>query len=91
MLFPKFIVYDNQILLDKVRYHKNLLPKDFSYKLIGGGGLFRINLDKKTITFYDESMDFGKFCDNIKECKLPPELDGFEIIVSDEVDSSFSW
>jgi len=76
----KFIIYGNEILLGRVSYHKELLPDKPNYRLIFGGGLFKIDHEEKTITLYGESMDFGKYCqEKLKECSFPSNLKDYSV------------
>jgi hypothetical protein len=65
VIYNKFIVYDNKILLGRVSLHKELLPKDFNIDLIDGGGYYGIDFESKTLKVYKKSYDFGRFTDNI--------------------------
>ena len=67
MKYNKFIVYDNKIIIGKVRFHKELLPDDFKYELISGGGEFEIDKEKKIFFIVEDSksFDFGKYPDSI--------------------------
>lgn len=66
MLYNKFIIYNNQIILGRVRFHKDLLPDDYDYALTKGGGQFEIDFDNKILKVFDKSFDFGKFDKDIR-------------------------
>jgi hypothetical protein len=84
MLPNKFLIYDNEILLGRVEYHKHLLPDNFDMSLIYGGGRFILNYEDRTISLYGESFDFGKFDrELVFQCNLPDKLKDFKIILLD--------
>jgi hypothetical protein len=58
MVFPKFIIEDNLIILGQVKFHREL-AKDPS--AVEGGGWFFIDSLRKEILFYGKSYDFGRF------------------------------
>lgn len=55
----KFVIYDGEIHMGKVFFHKDLLPDDYEKSKVFGGGIFEIRDD--TLIFKGESHDFGKF------------------------------
>lgn len=59
MEFPKFIIYDNEIIYGTVEYHKQLLPKNPDVSKISGGGQFKTDKNNKIITFYGSSYQYG--------------------------------
>lgn len=75
MKHNKFIVYDNKIIVGKVRFHKELLPDNHNPELINGGGLFEI--DPKQEFFFiledSKSFDFGKYPDSILNLQFEDE------------------
>lgn len=80
-MFNKFIIYDNKLLLGKVNRHKELLPKDFKYELIYGGGQFELNREEKTITLFGKSYDFGRFStDKLDNLILPFTIEGYTVL-----------
>ncbi len=70
----KFLIYDTEILIGRVGFHRDLLPPNFNMELIYGGGLFTIDNDKKTIVLYGESEQFGVFC-KTRALEFPFERD----------------
>jgi hypothetical protein len=62
MLYPKFMIYDNVIIVGKVEFHQDLLPKDFDMSKVYGGGMFDILNENKKIILYGKSEKFGRFC-----------------------------
>lgn len=57
----KFIIYNNEIRMGVVEYHKELLPKNYDKSLIKGGGRWEWNkeLFGDKIFFFGKSHDFG--------------------------------
>ena len=62
MLYPKFMIYDTEIILGKVEFHQDLLPDKFDMSKVYGGGMFTIDNENKKITLYGKSEKFGRFC-----------------------------
>jgi hypothetical protein len=62
MKLQKFLIYDNEILIGKVGFHRELLPPNFKMELIFGGGSWEINHEEKTINLNGYSQEFGGFC-----------------------------
>ena len=67
MKHNKFIVYDNKIIVGRVRFHKELLPNNHDRELINGGGLFEIDQENKFFIIIEssKSFDFGKYPETI--------------------------
>jgi hypothetical protein len=65
-VFPKFIVEGNNLIIAKCTYHKQLVTdKD----LVKGGGLWKLDRDKKEFVLFGSSDDFGyASADDIKSC-----------------------
>ena len=61
MKYPKFIIYDNKIILGKVQRHKDMLPDNADMSLLSGGGFFSIDRKNKIVILGGKSFDFGKF------------------------------
>lgn len=57
MVYPKFIIENDNLILGKVKYHKQLATDP---EKVIGGGWFRWNDDKSKIIFHGTSQDFGK-------------------------------
>ncbi len=77
----KFIIYGDDILMGRVAYHRSLLPDHIDYRLVRGGGLFRISMADKSILFYGESVDFGQFFPtDLFKHKLPRAFEGYTIL-----------
>lgn len=57
MLYPKFIIEDDRLIISKVTYHKDMVT---NVEKVRGGGWFRYNADTKTFIFHGDSHDFGK-------------------------------
>jgi hypothetical protein len=67
-LFPKFIIQGESLILGMVSYHSELVDKENSDK-VKGGGWFRWNVDKTMITFHGGSHDYGAASmEDIKSC-----------------------
>jgi len=66
MLFPKFIIEGDALIIQKAKYHKDIVT---DRKLVKGGGWFRYSQEQNRFTFYGSSEDFGaaKF-EDIKKC-----------------------
>jgi hypothetical protein len=62
MKLPKFLIYDNEILIGRVGFHRELLPLNFKMELIYGGGSWELNHDEKTVKLHGFSQEFGGFC-----------------------------
>lgn len=54
----KFIIQGNTLKLGHVDFHRELA--NLQGEPIKGGGWFHIDMDRKNIYFYNESIDFGK-------------------------------
>ena len=84
----KFVLYCDKIILGRVSYHKELIPDKPDYSQICGGGMFEIDNDKKSITLYGYSSDFGRF--NVEKARnLPFEderLQEFTRVIIPEVE-----
>lgn len=57
--YPKFIVYEDEIILGHVEFHCELLPNDCDITKVCGGGLFKIDSINKLVLLYGTSMQFG--------------------------------
>ena len=86
----KFTIYDNEVLIGVVNYHKDLLPKGYDPDKVAGGGMWDSLPEKKEITFFGQSFDFGPFDrealkrGDYKFSELwQKKLDGWEIRVLD--------
>lgn len=72
-VFPKFIIEtDNELgdclIIAKVTYHGQIVTDKNKVK---GGGWYRFSNDKKEITFYGKSEDFGRATlEDIKACVI---------------------
>lgn len=65
-VFPKFIVEGNCLIIAKCTYHKELVTDKEKVK---GGGLWKWDREKKEITLYGSSFDFGRAStEDIKTC-----------------------
>lgn len=61
-LYPKFIIIDGDLILSKVKYHKDILGSTedpIKAKDRIKGGWYRFSNKSNTFTFYGESTDFG--------------------------------
>lgn len=66
MLFPKFIIEDDKLILMKVKYHKDIAT---DVTKVIGGGQFHYNHDTNTFTFSGSSHDFGGVTEEkIRKC-----------------------
>ena len=68
MLFPKFIIEGDSLILSKVskHKHKNLVT---DVEKVKGGGIFNFDSETNTFTFSGSSYEFGKATfENISEC-----------------------
>jgi hypothetical protein len=68
MVYPKFIVEDDRLIIAKCTYHKQLAIDESKIK---GGGMWRMNLDDRIITLdgNSRSHDFGHVSfEDIKNC-----------------------
>ena len=57
MLFPKFIIEGDSLILSKVSKHRNLVTNVENVK---GGGMFMFDSETNTFTFSGDSYEFGK-------------------------------
>lgn len=65
-VFPKFIVEDNELIIGKCTYHKQLATDKTKVK---GGGMWKWDQEKKEFLLYADSADFGAANeDDIKAC-----------------------
>jgi hypothetical protein len=55
--FPKFIVEGNNLVIGKCTYHWQLATDPAKVK---GGGLWKWDREKKEITLYGKSEDYGR-------------------------------
>lgn len=87
MVYQKFIIEGDNLILAKCTYHKQL-AKDVTN--VKGGGLFR-KKDDNTFLLFGESYDFGSVnIDDLKKCiengnvysnsRLTKKLDGYKFI-----------
>ena len=65
-LFPKWILEDGDLIIMKVKYHRDIVTKDRS--TVKGGGWFGFNSETKTFRLFGDSHDFGKA--NIEDVKV---------------------
>ena len=66
MVFSKFIVEGNNLIMAKCTYHKQLATDKTKVK---GGGWFKFDADKRAFIFGGESHDFGRAkVEDIKNC-----------------------
>lgn len=67
MIFPKFIIEEDNLILSKVSYHKDLVTDKTKVK---GGGWFRYENDNNdTLIFYGESIQFScAKLEDIRKC-----------------------
>lgn len=57
MLFPKFIIEGDSLIISKVKYHKEIVTDRSQVK---GGGWFKWNSpNNEMLIFYGQSEDFG--------------------------------
>lgn len=56
-VFPKFIVEDGKLVIEKITFHKQLVVNKDNVR---GGGWFHFIPETKTILLYGSSSDFGK-------------------------------
>lgn len=64
--FPKFIIEDDNLILMKVLFHKDIVINKDKVK---GGGWFKYIPDKNMFVFSGDSHDFGKASfEDIKKC-----------------------
>lgn len=67
--FPKFIIYDDILIIRKVTFHKELLGDVYDKSKVKGGGMFKFDFESKTFTLFGESVDFGQATfDDISKC-----------------------
>jgi hypothetical protein len=65
-VFPKFIVEGNNLIIGKCTFHKQLATDP---KKVKGGGLWKWDQEKKEITLYGKSEDYGRVkTADIKRC-----------------------
>lgn len=65
-VFPKFIVEGNELIIAKCTYHRQLVSNKDKVK---GGGLWKLDQDKKEFVLYGSSDDFGyATAEDIKAC-----------------------
>ena len=84
MLPLKFIIYDDELLLGRVKFHRNLLPDDFDHRLVYGGGMFELDHENKTVNLFGRSHDFGRFIEaRLVGIKPIRGLDGYDVRVVD--------
>lgn len=67
-VFPKFIIEDDELILGKCTYHKQLAT---DIKNVKGGGWFSFKNEQNSFTFFGDSQDFGiASLEDIKKCIL---------------------
>ena len=63
-LYPKFIIFEGNLIISKVKYHKDILGNTFNLETdkhkVKGGGWFTFNNTTNTFTFSKDSQDFGR-------------------------------
>ena len=65
-VFPKFIVEDNELIIAKCTFHRQLVSNKEKVK---GGGLWKLDQEKKEFLLYGSSGDFGyATAEDIKAC-----------------------
>lgn len=65
-VYPKFVVEGNNLIIAKCTYHWQLVTDKKSVK---GGGLWKADWEKKEITLFGDSHDFGRASEeDIKAC-----------------------
>lgn len=76
----KFVIYRGELLLGRVRFHRDLLPDGYDPQDVKGGGLASLDNDKKIIEVRGKSEDFGYY-DNelIHTVRLPKQLTAYTI------------
>jgi len=86
MLFPKFIIYKDELIIGRVEFHHELVPDNIiDDSKIKGGGFFMINREEKTVMFYGVSTAFGPFCrETLRECELPEKLSGYTKLIKED-------
>lgn len=57
-MYNKFIIEDDCLVFDVVKYHKQLANDITKVK---GGGWFKFDKENNHFTFFGKSEDFGKF------------------------------
>ena len=64
--YPKYIVEDNNLILSKVTFHKDMA---IDKEKVVGGGWFDYDNETKTFKFFGDSTDFGKASlEDVKAC-----------------------
>jgi len=71
MVYRKFIIEDDNLILGRVGYHKELCSNLLDLTKVKGGGLWSFD-DEKTIILFDKSFQFGAV--SIKDIKKCIEL-----------------
>jgi len=66
LLFPKFIIEDNCLIMSRVSLHEHLA---INKKLVKGGGWYDYDAETKTYTFKGKSIEFGAATvEDIRKC-----------------------
>ena len=77
----KFIIYQGELLIARVDFHRELLPEEYSKGDVKGGGFAIVNSEERTLEVSGKSEEFGYYDqDLINSVKLPKRLSGFSII-----------
>jgi hypothetical protein len=65
-LFPKFIIENDNLIISKVTFHKDMVS---NVDKVRGGGWFKYDHPNRTYTFYGKSEEFGYAkVEDIKKC-----------------------
>ncbi len=65
-VFPKFIIEGNELIIAKCTYHRQLVSNKDKVK---GGGLWKLDRDKKEFMLFGQSEDFGSVVvEDVKAC-----------------------
>jgi len=71
-VFPKFIIENDELILGKVTYHKELAT---DVKNVKGGGWWFFNNSKNHFQFFGDSQDFGRVkIEDIRKCVLEKKI-----------------
>jgi hypothetical protein len=93
MVFNKFIVEGDALIIGRVTYHRELADK---HEEVLGGGMYNLDYENKTFTLFGSSQDFGSVSfETLKKVVLSGEiytnkykirkLEGYSFIYQDEM------
>lgn len=69
LLFPKYIIENGNLILAKVKFHKQLVLDEKKIENVKGGGWFLFIAATNQIVFHGDSHDYGQASlEDVREC-----------------------